>query len=155
MALAAAGASAIVVVGGGVAYAVSSSVVDTSGVIHGCVSNAGMNGAHVLLVHDTSRACPRGTAELDWNQVGPAGPSTAGQAGLDVIEVTGSTDTRGLVTAVCPADHPYLVGGGGSANGGLEASQPETINGGSSPNAWFVRDSNGTESAEADALCAK
>ena len=74
------GISAVVAVGGGTAYAaVSSSVVDSSGVIHGCVSNSEVRGTRVLLVHDTTSNCPRGTTELDWNQRGAAGP--AGPAG--------------------------------------------------------------------------
>ena len=74
--LAVTGICAAAAAGGGTAYAaVSSSIVSSGGVIHGCVSNADVSGTHVLLVHDTSRNCPRGTTELDWNQQGPAGPA--------------------------------------------------------------------------------
>jgi hypothetical protein len=73
--LAVTGICVVAAAGGGTAYAaVSSSIVDSSGVIHGCVSNADVRGTHVLLVHDTTRNCPRGTTELDWNQRGAAGP---------------------------------------------------------------------------------
>ena len=74
--LAVTGICVVAAAGGGTAYAaVSSSIVDSSGVIHGCVSNADVRGTHVLLVHDTTRNCPRGTTELDWNQRGAAGPA--------------------------------------------------------------------------------
>ena len=155
MALAAAGACVILVLSGGAAYAVSSSVVDSSGVIHGCVSNVGLNGTHLLVVRDTARSCPKRTTELDWNQQGPAGPSTAGPAGLDVIQVSVASASSLVEVATCPIDHPYLVGGGGSGGGWLSASQPETTGGSGSPNAWIVRGTNNLGPLEADALCAK
>jgi hypothetical protein len=48
--------------------------VDSNGIIHGCVSNAAINGTHALVVQDTGSPCPKGTTELDWRQQGPAGP---------------------------------------------------------------------------------
>jgi xanthine/CO dehydrogenase XdhC/CoxF family maturation factor len=54
----AAGISTVVAVGGGSAYAaVSSSAVDSSGVIHGCVSNGQIHGTHILVVHDVGTPC--------------------------------------------------------------------------------------------------
>jgi hypothetical protein len=75
--LAVTGISAVVTIGGGTAYAaaVSSSEVGSSGVIHGCISDREVRGTRVLLVHDTTSNCPRGTTELDWNQRGMAGPA--------------------------------------------------------------------------------
>lgn len=52
---------------------------------------------------------------------GPAGPSTAGPPGLNVITVISSgtaSPQPSLTVATCPADHPYLIGGGGSAGAG-------------------------------------
>jgi hypothetical protein len=73
MALIAAGISGILAVGGGTAYAAVSSVVDSSGVIHGCVSNGAVHGTHILVVHEVGTPCPSGTTELTWSQQGPAG----------------------------------------------------------------------------------
>ena len=73
----------VMAIGAGTAYAVTSSVVDSAGVIHGCVSNASAAGTRVLVVHDTNSPCPKGTTELDWSQQGPAGPAgPQGDAGL-------------------------------------------------------------------------
>jgi hypothetical protein len=46
---------------------------------------------------------------------GLTGPSTAGTAGLDVtvVQANGNTSESQSVTAQCPADHPYILGGGG------------------------------------------
>jgi hypothetical protein len=64
-ALIAAGISAVILAAGGVAYAAASSVVDSAGVIHGCYSNAELNGSHALVVQDTTIACPKGTTALN------------------------------------------------------------------------------------------
>lgn len=115
------------------AYAVgASSVVDSGGVIHGCIGNTAIRGTHVLLLHDVGRVCPRGTSELDWSERGPmgsvgspgpagpagaagaAGSSTLGPDGLDVVVVQVTTENSGVATAECPADHPYAISGGGS-----------------------------------------
>ena len=94
-ALAVAGISAVVTVGGGTAYAaMSSSVVDANGVIHGCVSNREIRGTHKLLVHDTTTKCPRGTTELNWNQKGAEGP--AGPKGdTGAVGATGPAGPKG------------------------------------------------------------
>jgi hypothetical protein len=120
--------------------AIAGGPVDGSGVIHGCWTNAAINGTHIFVLQDAGTNCPKGTTAISWNQqgpagpagatgpqgpagpagatgatgpqgpTGPAGPSTAGPAGLDttVVSVFGS----GIVTADCPADHPYVTGGG-------------------------------------------
>lgn len=83
MALGATGLAAALVIGGGSAFAaVSSPVVDSGGVVHGCVTNAELNGSHVLVAQDAGTACPKGTTAIQWNQQGPAGPAgAAGPAG--------------------------------------------------------------------------
>ena len=53
--------------------------VDGSGVIHGCWTNAALNGTHVFVLQDAGTTCPKGTAAIAWNQAGPTGP--AGAAG--------------------------------------------------------------------------
>jgi hypothetical protein len=95
---------------------------------------------------------------------GPQGPTgatavtTAGPGGLDVTEVTASG--FGTARADCPADHPWVVGGGGAATGGgaLGDSTPEPTL--SNPTGWAVGVSYspgaGQSSAvSAFALCAK
>jgi Collagen triple helix repeat (20 copies) len=60
----------------------SPSPVDSSGVIHGCWSNAELNGSHVFVLQDAGTSCPKGTTAISWNEQGPAGPSgPAGVAG--------------------------------------------------------------------------
>jgi Collagen triple helix repeat (20 copies) len=89
---------------------------------------------------------------------GPAGPSTAGPAGLDVQLVVGDAGT-GFAQALCPADHPYVVGGGGEdeSGGSLLESAPahEGVNGQFGPVHWEVRSTNGNDQVRAYALCAK
>jgi hypothetical protein len=92
---------------------------------------------------------------------GPAGPAavtTAGPGGLDVTEVT--ADGFGTARANCPADHPWVVGGGGvaTAGGALADSTPEPTL--SNPTGWAVGvyyfPGSGQGSAvSAFALCAK
>jgi hypothetical protein len=146
--LIAAGAILAVLGGTTAAYASgrASGVVDSSGVIHGCVSNMAIRGTHTLILHDTTGKCPNGMTELDWSQTGPpgetgpagpagatgpvgptgvagptgatgpGGPSTAGPGGLDVTVVQANTQNTGVAVANCPANHPYAISGGGSVD---------------------------------------
>ncbi len=94
---------------------------------------------------------------------GPAGPSTAGPNGLDVTVVTGPTGQNGQSTAMCPDDHPYVLGGGWSSNthiGGAD-SLP-VINApsgeeGSSGNGWTAESTDfpAGPPLSAYAICAK
>lgn len=128
----AAGVAAILVLGDSAAYALS--VVDPGGVIHGCVTNAQLHRAHVLLVRDTGRAC--GEERPSWTGISRARRLSGARSGsLDVIQVTATNNTGATEVATCPTDHPYLVGGG-LANGGTIQNQPETTNGSINPNAW-------------------
>jgi hypothetical protein len=65
-----AGLVAGLVMVGGTAFAVSSSIPDSAGVIHGCYDSGGN-----VKVIDTSvkASCPKGYSPLDWSQTGPAG----------------------------------------------------------------------------------
>src|SRR5580693_1560015 len=78
-----AGATALILAAGsGIATAAvmsSSSPVDSSGVIHGCWTNAEINGTHAFVLQDAGTTCPRGTTAISWNESGPKGP--AGAAG--------------------------------------------------------------------------
>jgi hypothetical protein len=145
-----AGATALILAAGaGVATAAtmsSPSPVDSSGVIHGCWTNAEINGSHFFVLQDAGTSCPKGTTAISWNQQGPAGPTgpagpagptgaagptTAGPGGLDVTVVTDGDsyigDDYDFATAECPASAPYVVGGEASSvggAGGLTASVP-------------------------------
>ena len=140
------GAAALALVAGGTAAgaAIATGPTDGSGVIHGCYSTQALNGSHVFVLQDATINCPKGTAAISWNQTGPAGPagapglqgdtgpagsqglsgptgpagpSTSGPDGLDVTVVSGGASS-GEGTAYCPADHPYVLGGGAIAEDG-------------------------------------
>ena len=108
----------------GVAYA---TVVDSSGVIHGCFTNAAVNGSHALGGSRHGHAVPS-TSALNWNQAGSGGASTAGPTGLDVVQRqatgTGSVEvdcdpivkTNGVITQV---GNSYVTGGGEPSRAGL------------------------------------
>lgn len=55
---------------------------------------------------------------------GPAGPSTAGSSGLDVETVSTHAASGTEAIAYCPADHPYVLGGGSNIDAPLIASRP-------------------------------
>lgn len=128
-----------------------------SGVIHGCYKSIS---PHALSVIDSDKGqvCPSGTKSLSWNQTGPpgpAGPSTAGPAGLDVIQVmSGPTDSS--ATATCPSDHPYVLGGGGrstAAVGGVPEPLAESYPSGQG--SWFAQATQTNLLVTAWAICAK
>jgi Fibronectin type III domain/Collagen triple helix repeat (20 copies) len=72
--------AALCLVAGGTAAgaAIASGPVDTTGVIHGCMSVAS-GGSHLLVLQDTGTACAKGWTAITWSQTGPAG--AAGPAG--------------------------------------------------------------------------
>lgn len=87
----------VLVAGGGTALAASSSIPDSSGVIHGCYDTGGN-----VKVIDSDAACAKGYTPLNWSQTGPvgvAGPTgPAGPAGA-----TGPQGPIGLTGATGPA----------------------------------------------------
>lgn len=155
----ASGAAVLVLGTGGVALAAGQSIPDSNGVIHGCYTHPRGN---LRVINSSVTTCRRDETSLNWNQTGPAGPagatgpSTAGPSGLDVIEVYAVPVVQGgSVTANCPASHPYIVGGGGTAMpNGLQISEPWiTAN---QPQGWRVTGSGpGPIYTDAFALCAK
>jgi Collagen triple helix repeat (20 copies) len=83
---------------------------------------------------------------------GSPGPSTAGAAGLD-IQIVSYGGTL-LAIATCPADHPYVVGGGADTGNGdyLEESEPSLLN----PGGWVAVSGPGLSApVTAWAICAK
>ena len=170
--LAAAGlaAAAVLATGG---YAMAASTAPPVCVTHGTGTTAAGN--HMLWNWD-HKACPAGTYGITLpagpkgvtGATGPAGPagapgpSTAGSAGLDVIEVTQGPSDTGPTTAVCPATHPHVLGGGGAAVGskpnwiGMAVSKPVITGTATTPNAWQVEGvPDGAESFTAYAMCAR
>lgn len=113
------GISAAIAVGGGTAYAaVSSSMVGSSGVIHGCISSHEIRGTRTLLVHDTTSRCPRGTTELDWNQRGVTGP----------VGPKGDTGAAGATGPAGPAGATGPQGPAGPAGPpGVTAAGPDGL----------------------------
>jgi hypothetical protein len=114
------GAAAVALVAAGTAAgaAIRYSPRSGSGVIHGCYHKPAVNGSHSFMLQNARTACPPGYSAISWNQKGPAGPSTAGPSGLNVITVVNAATAfprPSLAIATCPAGHPYLIGGGGSA----------------------------------------
>jgi hypothetical protein len=93
--LIATGAAIALVAGSTTAYAaVAGGPVDSSGVIHGCWTNAAINGTHVFVLQDAGTNCPKGTTAVSWNQQGPGGPAgPAGPAGA--AGPTGNTGPAG------------------------------------------------------------
>ncbi len=74
--------AATMAVSGTAGAAISLSVIDSGGAIHGCVTNAGINGSHALILQDVGTTCPKGTTAISWNQTGPQGQAgPAGPAG--------------------------------------------------------------------------
>ena len=65
---------ALALLAGGVAYAVTTGPIDSSGVIHGCYYPATTGGSHKVVLQDVGKSCPTGTTAITWNQKGPAGP---------------------------------------------------------------------------------
>jgi hypothetical protein len=103
---------------------------------HGCVVGTSRTLEHVYT--SKTPTCPSGSFAAKWNQTGPrgpqgiqgppgpAGPSTAGPAGLDEQEVTGVSGTNNSI-AYCPADHPYVLGGGFHTVPGNTSVQQDVI----------------------------
>ena len=109
-----AGATALVLTAGAsaaTAAVMSSGPVDSSGVIHGCWSNAELNGSHVFVLQDAGTNCPRGTTAISWNQQGPAGSAgTTGATGpAGPAGPAGPSGATGATGAIGPAGPGYEI----------------------------------------------
>jgi hypothetical protein len=174
------GAAALALLAGGTAAgaAIVGGPIDGSGVIHGCYYPSNVHGSSRVVLQDTTTSCPAGSTPISWNQTGPQGPQgatgavgpqgpagvdTAGPSGLDVVQVSNFTnvDSQGFGQEIadCPADHPYVVGGGGlwtdlPSSPGPAISQTFPFG----PGGWAVEGFNNTAGLnvlEAWAICAK
>lgn len=99
--LIATGSAVVLTASGGIAYAavVGSGPVDSSGDVHGCYTNQGANGSHLVVLQDAGTACPKGTTAISWGEAGPPGPAGAtGPAGP-----TGATGASGATGPAGPA----------------------------------------------------
>ena len=107
------GATALALVAGGTAAgaAIAAGPVDGSGVIHGCWTNAAVNGTHVFVLQDAGTTCPKGTTAISWDQTGPAGP--AGPTGA--TGATGPAGPAGPIGATGAIGAPGPTGPAGPA----------------------------------------
>jgi hypothetical protein len=129
-----AAATATILLGGASAEAavLEGSPIGSNGTIHGCYTTAGTNGSHALTLQDSGTSCPSATTAIKWDErgrPGPAGPSTAGPSGLNVITVEGTLapSTGNNYVAACPPGNPYLLGGSpapGTPAGGIAGVEP-------------------------------
>jgi hypothetical protein len=69
------GVAVAVLAGGGAALAAATATgpLDSSGVVHGCHTNAEVKGSHVIVLKDVGTSCPNGTTAVPWNEQGQAG----------------------------------------------------------------------------------
>ena len=138
------GAAALALVAGGTAAGatIASGPVDSSGVIHGCWTNAEINGTHAFVLQDAGTSCPKGTTPIGWNQTGPAGP--AGPAGP--IGNTGAPGAGATVTSLpsgnsnCPNGGAQITDGSGNVAYACNGGTPSVHSGGG--NAEFLGDVN-------------
>ena len=111
--------------------------------IHGCWTNAAINGTHVFVLQDAGTNCPKGTTAISWNQQGPTGPAgPAGSAGPK-----GDTGAQGPAGPAGPAGPKGDTGaagatgapGTGATVASLASGDPNCATGGAS-----VTDGNGS-----------
>ena len=109
MAISAASGLALLAAGTTAGAAIAGGPVDGSGVIHGCWTNAAVNGTHAFVLQDAGTTCPKGTAAISWNQQGQAGGAgPAGPAGA-----TGPVGPSGATGPPGPKGDPGAAGPAG------------------------------------------
>jgi uncharacterized repeat protein (TIGR02543 family) len=113
-------AVSVALVGGGTAAgaAIASSPVDGSGAIHGCWTNAAINGTHVFVLQDAGTNCPNGTTAISWNQTGPKG-DTGAQGPAGPAGATGPAGAIGPQGLPGPTGPQGATGPAGPAGPGL------------------------------------
>jgi hypothetical protein len=116
------GAAAFTAGGFGIAQAATSIPPNT---IHGCVQGTNRTLRQVYVSPSSGTTCSSGF-QVIWPSGADNDPApqavTAGHGGLDVTFVTAETTNNqtagGSARVSCPADHPYVISGGGGATNG-------------------------------------
>ena len=147
------GAAALALVAGGTAAgaAIASGPIDSQGVIHGCWTNAAINGTHVFVMQDAGTNCPKGTTAISWNQTGPQGPAgAAGRAGATgpagpagPVGNTGPAGPIGAPGPTGPAGPAGPVGNTGPPGTGATVASLATGNANCASGGASVTDGNG------------
>ena len=158
------GVVSVALVAGGTAAgaAIASGPVDSSGVIHGCWTNAEINGTHVFVLQDAGTSCPRGTTAISWNQAGQQGPAgPAGPAGTvgatgpagpaGPIGITGAAGPVGAPGPTAPAGPQGPIGNTGPP-GPAGANGNTVLNGTGAPPASVGNDGDFYIDTAADVL---
>ena len=131
--------------------------VDTAAtVLWGPKTASGWPASGVSLIGPQGQTGPQGTPGTP-GPAGPAGPSTAGPSGLDTTVVS-NTSPGQLTTVRCPADHPYLTGGGGTGSVGYPLVSSEPVAADQFNQAgWFVYapQAQNAQGVAAYAICGK
>jgi hypothetical protein len=98
------GVAAAVLAGGGAAVAAVTATgpVDGNNVVHGCYTNAELNGSHALVLQDAGTSCPKGTTAVQWNEQGQ--PGATGQTGA-----TGAQGPAGISVGVSGSSNTELA----------------------------------------------
>jgi hypothetical protein len=108
------GAALVVAAGGATAYALATSPIGSSGVIHGCYKTTATNGSHKIALQDAGTSCPTGTTAIKWNQKGPRGargPAGPGLLAWAYVNADGTVaSSSGNVTVTNPGAGSYCVG---------------------------------------------
>jgi hypothetical protein len=133
-----AGAAALLLLAGGTAAGASiASPTDSSGVIHGCWTNAEVGGTHAFVLQDAGTSCPKGTTAISWNQTGIQGPqgpqgatgATGPQGPKGDPGTTGATGQQGPPGPVGAQGQQGLPGAQGAA--GANGTNGNTVLNGS------------------------
>jgi hypothetical protein len=125
--------SAVLLAGTGVATAaVLASPQDSSGVIHGCYTNAAIKGSHALVLQDAGTSCPAGTTAISWAAQGPPGPAgpvgPTGPAGPTATATVTATPTQSQSSAP-PTAFPDNQANSPVTLGTLRCGQSRTVSG--------------------------
>jgi hypothetical protein len=138
------------------AAAVSPTPIDSNGVIHGCWTNAAINGTHAFVLQNAGTNCPAGTTAISWNQTGPQGP--AGQTGATGAQgPQGQTGQPGATGATGPQGPQGATGAQGPAGpqgtAGTAGTNGNTVlNGTGAPSASIGNDGDFYIDIAADVL---
>lgn len=113
------GAAALALAAGGTAAgaAIAAGPVDSSGVIHGCWTNAAINGTHAFVLQDAGTNCPKGSTAISWNQQGPAGAPGTGATVASLASGNANCAPGGASITDGKGDVAYACNGAAGATG--------------------------------------